>query len=41
MAKFRKKVKELVNLNFLTILDHFWDFFKTLQKASLALKKRV
>ena len=30
-----------VNLNFLTILDHFWDFFKTLQKASLGLKKRV
>ena len=29
-----------VNLNFLTILDHFWDFLKTLQKASLDLKKR-
>ena len=26
-----------VNLNFLTIFDHFWDFFKTLQKASLGL----
>ena len=29
-----------VNLNFFTILDHFWDFFKRLKKASLALKKR-
>ena len=26
--------------NFLTILDHFWDFFKRLKKASLGLKKR-
>ena len=30
-----------VNLNFSTIFDHFWDFFKTLQKASLGLKKRI
>ena len=29
-----------VNLNFLTILDHFWDFFKTLKKGSLGLEKR-
>ena len=34
MAKFRPKRKG-VNLNFLTILDHFWDFFKRLRKASL------
>ena len=33
------KSKE-VNLNFLTILDDFWDFFKKLKKASLGLKKR-
>ena len=39
MAKISSKSKE-VNLNFLTILDHFWDFLKTLQKASLGLKKR-
>ena len=29
-----------VNLNFLTILDHFWDFIKWLKKPSLGLKKR-
>ena len=40
MAKFRQKVKG-VNLNFLTIFDHFWDFFNTLQKVSLGLKKCI
>ena len=29
-----------VNLNFLTILDHFWDFLKRLKKASSGRKKR-
>ena len=29
-----------VNLNFLTILDHFWDFLKRLKKGSLSLEKR-
>ena len=39
MAKFRQKIKRLIN--FLTILDHFWDFLKPiLKKASLGLKKR-
>ena len=33
------KSKE-VNLNFLTILDHFWDFFKNAEKYSLGLKNR-
>ena len=33
------KSKE-VTLNFLTILDHFWDFLKRLKKASLGLEKR-
>ena len=31
---------EGVNLNFLTILDHFWVFFKRRKKPSLGLKKR-
>ena len=38
-AKFRPKSKG-VNLNFLPILDHFWDFFKMLKKPSLGLNKR-
>ena len=29
-----------INLNFLTILDHFWDFLKRLKKASLGRDKR-
>ena len=29
-----------VNLNFLTILDHFWDLLKRLKKGSLGLEKR-
>ena len=29
----------MANLNFLTILNHFWDFLKWLKKASLGLKK--
>ena len=39
MAKFRPKSKG-VNLNFLTILGHFWDFLKRLRKGSLGLEKR-
>ena len=35
----KKKVKG-VNLNFLTILDHFWDLLKRLKKASLDHWKR-
>ena len=31
---------KVVNLNFLTILNHFWDFFKRLKKRSFGLEKR-
>ena len=31
---------KVVNLNFLTILDSFFRFFKKMQKGSLDLKKR-
>ena len=33
--------RQKVNLNFLTIFDHFWDFFKRLKRGSLGLKKAL